>query len=171
MSNKRKESEVKLFQFPKKKKTDDENTRNYSNQEVDSKKLKTKVVNVKVSYLRPKYQNLKEFCEDKNNLYIGREGIVFIEKERYPKKRSPWANPFKVDKKMTREKSIDQYETYIRKKIKNGELDLKELEGKTLGCWCKPQSCHGDTLLKLLKENNQKKELKDQNETENEIKK
>ena len=30
---------------------------------------------------------------------------------------------------------------------------LGELEGKTLGCWCKPdQACHGDILIELLKE-------------------
>ena len=27
-----------------------------------------------------------------------------------------------------------------------------ELEGKELGCWCKPSPCHGDILIKLLKE-------------------
>jgi hypothetical protein len=29
---------------------------------------------------------------------------------------------------------------------------LKELEGKALGCWCKPKSCHGDVLIKLIEE-------------------
>lgn len=29
---------------------------------------------------------------------------------------------------------------------------LSELKGKTLGCWCKPNPCHGDVLLTLLKE-------------------
>jgi hypothetical protein len=27
---------------------------------------------------------------------------------------------------------------------------LDELEGKTLGCFCKPKPCHGDVLLELL---------------------
>lgn len=49
------------------------------------------VVNVKVAYLRPKYQNLKEFCEGDDNVYVGRKGIVFINKERYTKKDSIWA--------------------------------------------------------------------------------
>jgi hypothetical protein len=26
---------------------------------------------------------------------------------------------------------------------------LPELKGKTLGCWCKPQACHGDILARL----------------------
>ena len=30
------------------------------------------------------------------------------------------------------------------------ENDLEELEGKTLGCWCKPKTCHGDVLVELV---------------------
>jgi hypothetical protein len=29
---------------------------------------------------------------------------------------------------------------------------LEFLRGKVLGCWCKPENCHGDVILKLLKE-------------------
>jgi hypothetical protein len=25
-----------------------------------------------------------------------------------------------------------------------------ELDGRTLGCWCKPLACHGDILVELL---------------------
>ena len=36
----------------------------------------------------------------------------------------------------------------------NGPLwdELPELEGKTLACWCKPEACHGDVLLRLVAE-------------------
>ena len=34
------------------------------------------VVNVKVKYIRPKYQNLSEWINDPNNEYIGRASIV-----------------------------------------------------------------------------------------------
>ena len=30
--------------------------------------------------------------------------------------------------------------------------DLHELKGKTLGCFCKPKSCHGDILVELVNE-------------------
>jgi hypothetical protein len=30
--------------------------------------------------------------------------------------------------------------------------DLHELNGKELGCWCKPDKCHGDILIKLYNE-------------------
>ena len=29
---------------------------------------------------------------------------------------------------------------------------LHELEGKRLGCWCKPKECHGDGLVELFRE-------------------
>ena len=83
---------------------------------------------------------------DKHDVYIGRP--------------SKWGNPFthKKDSKTlakhivnSREEAVEAY----RKWITEGEgkhllKDLKELNGKTLGCWCSPQSCHGDVLADLV---------------------
>ena len=67
--------------------------------------------------------------------------------------RSVWANPYKVGPgEHTLEESLRLYEDYIRNKP---ELmaRLPELEGKTLGCWCKPtKACHGEVLLRLVEE-------------------
>lgn len=113
----------------------------------------TTICNVKVAYIRPKYQNLKEWMQDPNNAYIGRRGIVFIDKERYPNTDSVWANPYRV-KADGRKLCLSQYETYIRKQLTAPDLlhELKSLKGKTLGCWCKPEPCHGDILIKLINE-------------------
>ena len=108
------------------------------------------VCNVKVLHIRPKHQDLKQWCEDPDNVYIGRRGIVFIDKVRYPAKDSIYANPYKVSKNLTREDSIRMYRDYIIKKISSGEIDIEPLRGKNLGCWCKPEACHGDVLLELL---------------------
>jgi hypothetical protein len=115
---------------------------------------KTNVVNVKVNNIRPKYQNLKEWTDDQNNVYIGRGGIVFIDGKRFPKEDSLWANPCKIDDKNDRKKVIQLYEQYIREKIKKENLNeqLLKLKGKNLGCWCKPDACHGDVLVKLIAE-------------------
>lgn len=113
----------------------------------------SKVVNVKVQYIRPEYKNLKEWCQDPKNVYIGRAGIVFIDGERYPKKASPFANPFKVGKDGTIDEVLSKYRSYIMDKIKRGEVSLKDIERKTMGCWCKikgDEPCHGDILLSLL---------------------
>lgn len=113
----------------------------------------TEVVCVKVKDIRPKYENLKEWIEDDNNIYIARKGIVFINGERYPKKDSIWANPFKT-KDHQRDDVIKLYEEYICEKIEEdgNKYDLFSLKNKKLGCWCKPERCHGDILIKLMKE-------------------
>jgi len=41
------------------------------------------VVNCKVKYIRPEYNNLKEWMNNPNNVYIGREGVVFIDKNAF----------------------------------------------------------------------------------------
>lgn len=107
------------------------------------------VVNVKVAHIRPKYENLKEWCADPANVYIGRAGVVFVDGARYPKEASPYANPFKVGRDGAREDVIAKYEVYLADRIAAG-LDLSPLKGKRLGCWCKPAACHGDILTKYV---------------------
>ncbi len=88
--------------------------------------------------------NLKE--EYDYDVYIGRP--------------SKWGNPYayKNDGSTlakyvvnSRDEAIDAYREYIR----NGDGkplldDLCELRGKRLGCWCKPERCHGDVLAELV---------------------
>jgi hypothetical protein len=78
-------------------------------------------------------------------VYIGR-GLL-AGKERFV--RSKWANPYSV-KRYGRAEALKRYERDVR----NGPLwdELPELEGKTLACWCKPEPCHGDVLLRLIEE-------------------
>lgn len=112
------------------------------------------VVNVKVKYIRKEgYDNLKEWMKDDANEYIGRRGVVIIEKRRYPEKGSIWGNPFKVGKDGTLEEVLGKYEKYISEKIEKDEdlrCSLMNLKNKRLGCWCKPNSCHGDVLKRLI---------------------
>lgn len=113
----------------------------------------TCVVNCKVKYIRPEHNNLKEWMNNKNNIYIGRKGIVFIDKKRFPQYSSNFANPYIIGKDGTREKVLIKYKNYILDKLKNDELlmlELLSLKGKKLGCWCCPEMCHGDILLELI---------------------
>ena len=61
---------------------------------------------------------------------------------------SKWGNPFKIGQDGDREAVLAKYRDWI---MKQPELlaDIGELRGKILGCWCKPEPCHGDTLLEL----------------------
>lgn len=71
------------------------------------------------------------------DVYIGRPSI--------------WGNPFVIGTDGTREQVIEKYREWI---LQNKELmdRLHELKDKTLGCWCKPQRCHGDVLAQLVEE-------------------
>jgi hypothetical protein len=68
------------------------------------------------------------------DIYIGRPSI--------------WGNPFAIGRDGSREEVILKYEAYIKNNPKLMRL-VKGLQNQTLGCWCKPLSCHGDVLAKL----------------------
>lgn len=110
--------------------------------------------NVKVKYLRKegKYNNLREFMEDENNIYIGRSGRVKIDDYIFGYKQSIWHNPYKIENN-DREDCLRKYKRYIIKKIYEEKMysELENLEGKCLGCWCCPELCHGDIILLILK--------------------
>ena len=60
---------------------------------------------------------------------------------------SKWSNPYTV-KKYGREEALKKYEKYV---YESGLIDdIEELRGKVLGCWCYPEPCHGDILIRLL---------------------
>lgn len=62
-------------------------------------------------------------------------------------------NPFAVGVDGTREEVVTQFAVVFCRKLLNDE-EFKEavdkLEGQTLGCWCKPEACHGDVLVEYL---------------------
>ena len=72
--------------------------------------------------------------------------------EVYIGRGSKWGNPFIIGKDGTRNEVIKKYREYI--KITVLPEQVNELSGKTLICYCKPQSCHGDVLIELLGEDN-----------------
>lgn len=115
---------------------------------------KTEVMNVSVKNIRPKYSNLHQWILDKEtNVYIGRARVIFIDGVRYPLEDSIWANPYKITETQSREQVLKLYYEYIEEKLKSNPKLVKELmklDGKKLGCWCKPECCHGDILVELI---------------------
>jgi len=58
---------------------------------------------------------------------------------------SKWGNPFTLAR-YGRAEAIARYRAWLRDE---SGLDPRELAGKNLACWCKPdQECHADVLLK-----------------------
>lgn len=80
------------------------------------------------------------------DVYIGRGSI--------------WGNPYShlpetkaIYKVETRDEAVESYRNYLWKQIRSGTITiemLKSLNGKRLGCFCKPQSCHGDMIAKAV---------------------
>jgi len=66
---------------------------------------------------------------------------------------SKWGNPFQIGRDGDRELVIKLYEIHLRRRP-DLLAALPELAGKRLGCHCKPEPCHGDVLVKLLRELN-----------------
>ena len=83
--------------------------------------------------------------------------IVHLKKEPYDVyigRPSKWGNPYSHKegtlaefKVANRTEALEKFEKYL---LGNETLynSLIELKGKTLGCWCKPNKCHGDILAK-----------------------
>lgn len=102
------------------------------------------VINIKKKNLvKNNYRDLEHWLENENHIYIGRNMTFYVKGAA----KSKWANPYS-EKKYGREKCLKLYKEYI---LQNQELvkSLPELSGKVLGCWCKPEGCHGDVLVKL----------------------
>lgn len=87
--------------------------------------------------------------------------IVHCKKEPYDVyigRPSKWGNPFRVGVHGSREEVVEKYRKWV-----NGEISAPDgstpptvaemkhaLQGKTLGCWCKPKLCHGDVIVDLV---------------------
>lgn len=94
------------------------------------------------------YQSLEHWLESDpdHHIYIGRNMSFYVPGA----KKSKFANPFSV-KKYGRDECLRLYQEYI---LTNPELydALHELKDCTLACWCSPDPCHGDILIKLINE-------------------
>lgn len=82
--------------------------------------------------MMPKVWNKKDKNCPKNAIYVGRP--------------SKWGNPYKIGIDGTREEVIELYKKWLSNQR---YLNLEELKGKDLVCWCKPLPCHADILLEL----------------------
>ena len=134
---------------------------------------RTKVCNCRVKYIRPAgFDNLRDWMDDPNHVYVGRRGIVFLknksgQNERFPKKHSLFANIHRLAavnyKKWIRAQILDnpqRFGVYTIGEKDDDEDDDEEtiqlalmgLKGKTLGCWCVQSACvpvEGTTVASL----------------------
>lgn len=95
--------------------------------------------------------------------------VVNLRKEKYdvyigrPSAGKPlgFGNPFRIGPDGDRNVVCDKHEAWLRgvaftdfmQAERQWILDhLHELKGKTLGCFCKPARCHGETYIALINE-------------------
>jgi hypothetical protein len=79
-----------------------------------------------------------------NYVYVGRgRGCV-------------WGNPFShlpdafgTFKVKSRAQAIQRHKEWVLSEPELVAAIKRDLKGKVLGCWCKPKSCHGDTLAAI----------------------
>lgn len=71
-------------------------------------------------------------------------------------RQTPWGNPFVLGRHGDRAEVIRRFENWVRTSSDAKAQWIRdhviELHGKTLGCWCHPEACHGDVLLRLAQE-------------------
>ena len=92
-----------------------------------------------------KVVNLKKELYD---IYIGRTQHIYH-----------YGNPFKIGPDGTRTVVIKKFDLWLRgvaykdtepKRLKWILKTIESLRGKKLGCYCKPEACHGDIYIKIL---------------------
>ena len=123
--------------------------------------MSTRAVCIKVDNLRKMgYKDLEQWLLDQNNLYTGRRGRIFITDTETKDKRyfayagSKWHNPYTL-KDYTLGKSLQLYTIHL---FTSGLiLEIDELRGKNLGCFCVHQhsdsgspTCHAQVLVDLV---------------------
>ncbi|HVC07285.1 MAG TPA: DUF4326 domain-containing protein [Solirubrobacterales bacterium] len=80
---------------------------------------------------------------DSYDIYIGRG------KDPHTGEPGRWGNPFRIGPDGERAEVIERYRSWLWTQIKSGQIKLAELaalHGKTFGCWCAPEPCHGEVL-------------------------
>lgn len=85
---------------------------------------------------------------------VSKTRVVHCKRESYDVyigRPSKWGNPFAIGVNGDRKTVIEKYRKYVMNCPDLMDA-LSELRGRVLGCWCKPQDCHGDVLVELVLE-------------------
>jgi len=87
-------------------------------------------------------------------------GDVYVARATREFRGSVLGNPFRIGRDGTREEVIEKYRRWLKEEIKKEGLVYQELvklvnlyrenPNIRLACWCKPQGCHGDVIVKAV---------------------
>lgn len=76
---------------------------------------------------------------EKYDVYIGRG--------------SKWGNPYIIGRHGDRKRVVAKHREHLWCQYLSGlitDQDLLKLDGKTLGCFCAPELCHGENIISLI---------------------
>ncbi|MFI7576295.1 DUF4326 domain-containing protein [Micromonospora sp. NPDC049497] len=77
-------------------------------------------------------------------------GAVYVGRQGFGLRRSPWANPFSV-RKHDRAEALRLYRRWLVGQPALVDRARRELTGKQLACWCRVEdACHADVLADII---------------------
>lgn len=91
----------------------------------------------------------------RSNPVMSKTRVVHIHTSRFDVfigRPSKWGNPFQIGVHGTRDEVIELYKDWIHKQKHLMRAIKTELKGRTLGCFCAPNACHGDILAEIADE-------------------
>ena len=91
-----------------------------------------------------KHTRVVNIHKEAYDVYIGRAGKG---QDGY------FGNPFRLKQDMDRGGTLAGFREYFYRRLANDaeyRRRVHELQGKTLGCFCKPHPCHGDIIKEYL---------------------
>jgi hypothetical protein len=84
------------------------------------------------------------------NIRKNRDNLKYV----YIGRGSEWGNPFIIGEDGGRNEVIQKFSEYFLSSPVLVARAKKELAGKVLGCYCKPQACHGDIIAEVIDNEN-----------------
>lgn len=85
--------------------------------------------------------------------------VVHLKRDPYDvriDRATAWGNPFVLGRDGDREEVLDKYTRWVTLSNDFSAVWVRQnvhtLRGKTLGCWCAPNTCHGEVLLRLAEQ-------------------
>ncbi|WP_309244253.1 DUF4326 domain-containing protein [Micromonospora parastrephiae] len=77
-------------------------------------------------------------------------GAVYVGRQGFGLRRSPWANPFSL-RKDDRAEALRLYRQWLAGQPALVDRARRELTGKQLACWCRVEdACHADVLADII---------------------
>jgi hypothetical protein len=114
-------------------------------QESQTVAQQTTVVNFKD--VKAHWNTETQTWDDPDYVYVGRAN------RHYNIPQSEWHNPYRVEDATPTQSAIDQFRSHLFNLLKDNPDAIERLvllKGKKLVCWCRPDPCHGDVLLKAI---------------------